>query len=284
MVPTVSEYMPRFRATLTKGSTQAWSSSLDRIEARLGDRPLDEVWATDVMALAQEAGTTFKVRRGGTGLGARENLIAAARSFLTAAQRDGYLVHNPARLVRKPPRGDASRHALSNSQIRDLARSGSPQERLMVQLLMETGIRREGLIGLEPTHLRYSTQCIEVIEKNRKRRVLPISLKMTNELANPNSSLYGWTRRKLDTAWGHYRVIWPWAAELGISCHWMRHTAITWMERNSSYAVAATWAGHAQSSVTQTYITVQLPEVVHGWRRMTHESHPLHECPECTFN
>ncbi len=37
----------------------------------------------------------------------------------------------------------------------------------------------------------------------------------------------------------------PWAFTQQISTHWLRHTTLTWVERNFGYAVAREYAGHA---------------------------------------
>ncbi len=45
-----------------------------------------------------------------------------------------------------------------------------------------------------------------------------------------------------------------WAAELGVSAHWLRHTTLTDIERIAGVRVAAAYAGHADSSVGITGI------------------------------
>ena len=47
----------------------------------------------------------------------------------------------------------------------------------------------------------------------------------------------------------------PWAAELGVSAHWIRHTTITDIERIAGVRVAAAYAGHSDGNfgVTGTY-------------------------------
>lgn len=36
----------------------------------------------------------------------------------------------------------------------------------------------------------------------------------------------------------------PWVAAQQVSTHWLRHTTLTWVERNFGYAVARAYAGH----------------------------------------
>lgn len=64
-----------------------------------------------------------------------------------------------------------------------------------------------------------------------------------------------------------------------ISTRWLRHTTLTWVERNFGYAVARTYAGHTDSGsepgATATYIRATLQEVAAALAALTAEPHPL---------
>ncbi|WP_405182265.1 hypothetical protein OG225_15125 [Nocardia sp. NBC_01377] len=71
----------------------------------------------------------------------------------------------------------------------------------------------------------------------------------------------------------------PWAASLQFSIHWLRHTTLTWVEREYSYAVARAYAGHSTApntatGATLTYVRAGLPEVAHALSTLTGEPHP----------
>ena len=61
-----------------------------------------------------------------------------------------------------------------------------------------------------------------------------------------------------------------------ISTHRIRHTTLTWVERNFGYAVARAYAGHTDSgsetSATATYVRASLAEMAAA---LTGEPHPL---------
>jgi integrase/recombinase XerC len=61
--------------------------------------------------------------------------------------------------------------------------------------------------------------------------------------------------------------------------HWIRHTILTWVERNFGYAVARAYAGHSDGGndvgVTATYVRASLSEVVTALAALTAEAHPL---------
>ena len=64
-----------------------------------------------------------------------------------------------------------------------------------------------------------------------------------------------------------------------ISTHWIRHTTLTWVERNFGYAVARAYAGHTDASgdvgATSTYVRASLSEVAAALAALTGEPHPL---------
>ena len=64
-----------------------------------------------------------------------------------------------------------------------------------------------------------------------------------------------------------------------ISTHWIRHTTLTWVERNFGYAVARAYAGHTDSGgetgATSTYVRASLPEVAAALAALTGAPHPI---------
>ena len=70
----------------------------------------------------------------------------------------------------------------------------------------------------------------------------------------------------------------PWVATQQISTHWLRHTTLTWVERNFGYAVARAYAGHTDSGnagTTATYVRASLAEIATALAALTAEPHPL---------
>jgi hypothetical protein len=71
----------------------------------------------------------------------------------------------------------------------------------------------------------------------------------------------------------------PWVATQQVSTHWIRHTILTWVERNFGFAVAQAYAGHEDhgrgGQAMATYIRAGLPEVATALAALTGEPHPL---------
>jgi hypothetical protein len=62
-----------------------------------------------------------------------------------------------------------------------------------------------------------------------------------------------------------------------VSTHWLRHTTLTWVERNFSYGIARAYAGHTDNAgpATTTYIKADLQAVATALAVLTGQPHPL---------
>jgi integrase/recombinase XerC len=86
------------------------------------------------------------------------------------------------------------------------------------------------------------------------------------------------TSRRYDHLWLRLGKCLPWIATQQISTHWLRHTTLTWVERNFSFAVARAYAGHDgknDAGTTATYVRADLYEVARALAALTGEHHPL---------
>jgi integrase/recombinase XerC len=61
--------------------------------------------------------------------------------------------------------------------------------------------------------------------------------------------------------------------------HWIRHTTLTWVERNFGYAVAKAYAGHtdngSDTGATATYVRASTHEIAAALATLTGGTHPL---------
>jgi integrase len=218
------------------------------------------------------------------GLYAQEHLIAASRALFRWAMEDDLVSSNPALKVEKPKRPDVRRHALSHEQVRELFEAcDRDEDTVVLRFLVETGCRREGLLNLRREDVLASRQTVVLDEKGSKRREQPISRAMLLALLDENCHLYSLTRRQLDGLWTRVRRQVPWAAELGVSCHWLRHYSITQTDRVAGLATASAHAGHRLvAGATASYVKPGLPEVATAFARLWGEPHPCaaHHSPD----
>jgi hypothetical protein len=64
------------------------------------------------------------------------------------------------------------------------------------------------------------------------------------------------TSRRYDHLWTRIGAHLPWARTQQVSTHWLRHTTLTWVERNFGYAVARDQRDEARAGWLRTV----------GWR------------------
>ena len=87
------------------------------------------------------------------------------------------------------------------------------------------------------------------------------------------------TSRRYDYLWRRLGGHLPWVATQQVSAHWIRHTTLTWVERNFGFAVAQAYAGHEDHGrggrAMATYVRAGLPEVAMALAALTGEPHPL---------
>lgn len=300
--PTFAEYIPVVREAVSDGSRKAYNTYWNRVLEHWSQRRIDEVRATDIERLAEHVKANRVQRRNARGgHGSAENLIAALRCLYRRAVADGLLSEreNPALKVSKPRRMPTTRRAVPDTRLAEIneaaARTSEDPDldSLLLRLHTETACRRGGALALRPMDLD-PTQClIRLQEKGDTVRWQPVSPTLMRHLllhaeqrqAPPDGQLLRYrngrpiTRRRYDTLWGRIGEQLPWVATQQISTHWLRHTTLTWVERNFGYAIARGYAGHTDrgSDVgsTATYVKATIEELAAAVSALTGEPHPM---------
>ena len=238
------------------------------------------------------------------GRSAAEHLIAALRCLYKHAEEDGFINErdNPARKVAKPRRLPSTRRAVADTRLAEInqvaATTGDDPEldTLILRLHTETACRRGGALALRPADLDRE-QCLVLLrEKGETVRWQPVSPTLMAALvrhaeerhAPPDGRLLRYadgrpvTYRRYDGLWVRIGRHLPWVRTQQVSTHWIRHTTLTWVERNFGFAVAHAYAGHTDGtgdtgSATSTYVRATLTEVATALAALTGEPHPLAE-------
>jgi integrase/recombinase XerC len=300
-VPTFADYIPVVSGAVTEGTRRMYGTYWNRILEHWAQRRLDEPTPSEIKQLAEHVRTQVVVRRNARGgRSAAEHLIAALRCLYRHAENDRYInaADNPAQKVAKPRRLPSSRRAVPDARLVEInhiaATTGNDPalDALLLRLHTETACRRGGALALRPEDLD-SDQClIRLREKGDTLRWQPISPTLMTHLqqhAQQRHAPMGGpllryrngrpiTSRRYDHLWVRIGVHLPWVATQQISTHWLRHTTLTWVERNFGYAIARAYAGHNDNDnvgVTATYVRASLPEVAAALAALTGEPHPL---------
>ena len=203
------------------------------------------------------------------------------------------------RKVNKPRRLPTTRRALPDTRLAEIneiaAQTGDDPEldTLILRLHTETACRRGGALALRPQDLD-PDQCLVLLrEKGETVRWQPVSpilmarwsstagigmpRRTGSCCATPMAATI--THRRYDHMWTRIGRQLPWVAIQGVSTHWIRHTILTWVERNFGYAVARAYAGHtdggSEAGATSTYVRASLSEVAAALAALTGEPHPL---------
>jgi len=299
-VPTVAGYLPRVLAAATPGMVHTYRSYWLQAGDYFANRRLDDVLPSDIRAFHQHVIAAAQPRRSSRqGRHAGETALRALRNLFRLAVADGLLAagSNPAAAVPLPRRKRSTRRGLTTTEVADINRivltsgNDTPLDSLLVRLHLETACRRGGALGLRLCDLDVMYCRIQLREKGGTLRWQPVSPTLTAALqAHANargartagdallrSRNHGpLSSRRYDTLWARVRRLLPWADQLGVSTHWLRHTTLTWVERNFGYAVAHSYAGHSHDKGTTLIYTRGTPlDVATALSAMTGEPHPL---------
>ncbi len=301
-VPTFAEYVPVVSAAVTAGTRRAYGSYWNRVVEHWGGRRLDEPTPSEIRQLMTYVKTHVVARRNARGgRSAQEHLVAALRCLYQRAVDDGLIgeAGNPARKVAKPRRLPSTRRAVPDTRLAQIneiaAATGNDPglDTLLLRLHTETACRRGGALALRPADLDPDQCLILLREKGETVRWQPVSPTLMARLiehgqerhAPPDGQLLRYasgqpiTSRRYDHLWIRIGRQLPWVATQQISMHWIRHTTLTWAERNFGYAVAHAYAGHTDSGgdagATSTYVRASLSEVAAALAALTGEPHPL---------
>lgn len=300
--PTFADYIPKVRNAVSEGTSRVYGSYWNRISDQWGDRCLDELHPTEIKQFVEHTKVHTVARRNARGgRSAAEHLIAALRCLNRHAEDDGLIdkADNPARKVAKPRRLPSTRRAVPDARLAEIhhaaATTGNDPalDSLLLRLHVETACRRAGALALRPQDLDPSHCLIFLREKGGTVRWQPVSPTLMAHLqqhaaqrrAPHQGQLLRYesgrpiTRRRYDHLWVRIGEQVPWVAAQQISTHWLRHTTLTWVERNFGFAVAHAYAGHtdggADGSVTATYVRASTQEVAAAVAALTGEPHPL---------
>jgi hypothetical protein len=272
-VPTFAEYVPVVSAAASAGTRRAYGSYWNRVIEHWGTRRLDEPTPSEIRQLMGYVKSHVVARRNARGgRSAEEHLVAALRCLYQRAVDDGLITEadNPARKVAKPRRLPTTRRALPDNRLAQInqiaAATGDDPEldTLLLRLHTKTACRWQPVSR---------TLMARLTEHARERHAPADGQLLRYADGRPITS------RRYDHLWVRIGRHLPWVATQGISSHWIRHTILTWVERNFGYAVARAYAGHTDSGseagATSTYVRASLAEVAAALAALTGEPHPL---------
>jgi integrase len=287
-IPTVAEYVDTVIAALTPGSKATYRPHLHKFAEVFGERRLDDFTPSELTnyrnTVLEEAAETSRIGDGAHSAGQAVNAI---RALFRMAEGDGHLETDPSIRLTRPRRPEPRRRSLTDAEMAQLINavqmtSTDPDlDLLLLDFHLETGARRGGAINarLGDIGADHLGAIIMLREKNKSQRAQPISSELRDALVafaaargstKPSDPLFRYTngnpltRRRYNTLFDKVDTMLPWAKELDLGIHAVRHFVGTRVERVFGTAVAAAYLRHspkAAGGVTGVYTQATIAEV-----------------------
>jgi integrase len=227
--------------------------------------------------------------------------LDAISAVMRKAVDDELIQVNPVSAIKRKRYTRSERHGLSQAQMEQIFESalngGNDPilDYLILWTLTETACRTGGLIKLQLGDISKERQTITLYEKGGTKREQPVTAELMNSLLEfaklrgakkshdsvfrylPNKNGVGspLTARRFDYLWSRIGKEIPWVAQKGVTCHWIRHTTLTWIDRAFNQSVARAYAGHSAGNVTDGYTTSTQTEIMKAHSTITGRPHPL---------
>jgi len=203
--------------------------------------------------------------------------LSSAKSFYNFLINRGGITKNPAKLIKIPGKEKKLPVFLTENQTELLTREEhfadsfeGLRDRLIIEMLYQTGMRRAELVALEEKSIDFYNQTLKVTGKRNKQRIIPLNKKLLS-LVNKYTDLRGdfikenitdafFVTKKGEAIYSKlvYRVVNHYLQQVSTatkkSPHVLRHTFATHMLNNGADINAVKEIlGHSSLAATQVY-------------------------------
>ena len=195
-VPTHAEFSPVVEATCSPGSARTYRTTFRRLVAAFGPQPLDTVDAAALRGLAMRV-RAEAARQGGTGVGAEEGFIRAARRFYATAEASGHIRSNPALRVPYTRRNPRVRRALNAEELESLyaavvqTSNDLALDTLLLDFHRSTACRQGGATNLRLADLNLDRGSVLLREKGGTEREVPCPRDVIARIRDLNAARCG---------------------------------------------------------------------------------------------
>lgn len=285
----IREHVELVVERLANGTKGTYKAYLERLVDMFGDSRVVDITVTDLHAFTKDVINSRVKRRNSNDDRLPENCVGALRCIFSSAVDEGLRSDNPALKIEKPRRvAKEPRRALTRAEIIELVNvtrrdsNDADLDVLIMRFVLETGCRREGVLNLTEEDIDVNNNQVRLSEKGGVVRWQPVTAELIVELlAHVNSrqtdrsvnkvfrnQLQGKqtlhrpiTRKRIEGLTAVWSQALSWVQQQGVSLHWLRHTAITNVDRLAGPSVAQGFAGHQPSSVTGRYTVARPHEI-----------------------
>jgi len=256
----------------------------------------------DILQAYQED-LAYRLTAQGTPLGrsTREKLINVAQGFTRYLKHQDYLLNDPGQTLTPPKRGRRlPKIILSHGEVTQLLNAPDrrthqgQRDRIILEILYDTGIRRSEMAHIRLTDLDLDTGYIRIVGKGDKDRVVPVSSRVCELIKNyllfvrpafvkaedPGHLVLNRSGKAM-AANGIYIIVRTWAQRAGIkkkvTTHSLRHTCATHMLKNGApVRHIQEMLGHESLESTQiyTHVTINDLKKVHAKYHPSQQTKP----------
>ena len=264
---TVSDHVEMVRVRLRSvGPRATYETYLSRFVAVHGDRRVADITFIELEEFTMDVVKNRTKRRNSRNDVVPENCVGALRNMFALAVKHGIRSDNPAELIDKARRvAQEPRTALRRNEIIELVNvtrrdSNDPDlDVLLIRFMLETGCRRQGILHLTEDGIDITANRVRLNEKGGTVRWQPVTAELVvqllahmdsrptedgvdrvfrQQLRSGQEFHQPITQKRFETLTGYWKNALGWVTQLGVSAHWLRHTAITSI---LGYAVSVRW-------------------------------------------
>ena len=174
----VGRYLRWFRNEwgATDATLRDYESVLAKMSLRLAHLEPPEVDVEDLRAVIDDYWGDASART-------RQKVTSVVRAFWTWVESEALVPFSPAARLKRPraPRPVAPLLP-AGADSRLLAASSEPRDRVALLCLLDLGLRRGGVAGLQVRHFDLARRTVTVTEKGQKARTLPLRGRIVLEL------------------------------------------------------------------------------------------------------
>jgi integrase/recombinase XerD len=286
----IQEYLRHLRALNTSGFTQQSSKSVLKLFAAFlaqeGITGIEELTRDVLEEYREEIAFAFTAKGKPLALRTQSKRLSVVKAFTRYLKEHDYLVDDPGARLKHPrtPRR-LPRAILNEPDMRKLLAAPDShtnhgyRNRVILELLYDTAIRRSETAGIRLTDIDLDGGCILIRGKGDKERVVPLSDRVCGILRNYILAVRPCFVKGTDPGylflnrWGagvHPHVIWTTVHNASrqaklksqVSTHMLRHTCATHMLRNGApVRHIQEMLGHESLETTQIYTHVTINDL-----------------------
>jgi len=238
---------------MSENTVNSYTHDLEQFYEFIGDKKITEVQPVDI------SNFIVYIRTKNNSVRTSNRKLSALKTFFSFMVRRNIIQYNPASSIESGKIPKRIPKPLTTYEINNIITTiSNPRDKLILEILYGTGIRREELIKLKVDDINLFSGELRVIGKGDKERIVPLTDSLINLLKQylkthnnhwlfpgKNSNTHISKRRinEIVSRWGS-----------GITPHRFRHSFATHMfENGADLKVIQDILGHENANTTQIY-------------------------------